>query len=249
MFFPRLRRQAKWVFLFLALAFGIGFVGFGVGAGGVGVGDVFRGVGVDSGVPSVSEAERRVSENPSDPQAFRDLANAHQAVGDTAGAVEALERVIELRPRNVDAHRELAALYLALASEAQRRGQVAEARAAFLAPGSNVSGTVQLGGRPLDVDPISSAVSGMLSEDISRAYGEAQQAASNAVETYRSIATLEPDDPNVRLELAQAAQSAGDIATAIEAYEAFVRLAPDDPTTVEVRRILRQLRSAPLGTG
>ena len=33
MFFPRLRRHAKWMFLFLALAFGLGFVGFGVEIG------------------------------------------------------------------------------------------------------------------------------------------------------------------------------------------------------------------------
>ena len=72
MFFPRLRRHAKWMFLLLALAFGLGFVGFGVGAGGVGVGDIFRGAGTGSGIPSVSEAEKRVSENPKDPQAFRD---------------------------------------------------------------------------------------------------------------------------------------------------------------------------------
>ena len=63
MFFPRLRRHAKWVFLFLALAFGLGFVAFGVGAGGVGFGDVFRG-SVDSGIPSVSKAQERVNENP-----------------------------------------------------------------------------------------------------------------------------------------------------------------------------------------
>jgi hypothetical protein len=31
MFFPRLRRHAKWMFLFLALVFALGFVGFGVG--------------------------------------------------------------------------------------------------------------------------------------------------------------------------------------------------------------------------
>ena len=31
MFFPKLRRQAKWMFVFLALAFGIGFVAFGIG--------------------------------------------------------------------------------------------------------------------------------------------------------------------------------------------------------------------------
>ena len=31
MFFPKLRRKAKWVFLLLAIAFGLGFVAFGVG--------------------------------------------------------------------------------------------------------------------------------------------------------------------------------------------------------------------------
>ena len=29
MFFPKLRRRAKWVFLLLAIAFGVGFVAFG----------------------------------------------------------------------------------------------------------------------------------------------------------------------------------------------------------------------------
>ena len=66
MFFPRLRKQAKWVFLFLAVAFGLGFVGFGVGAGGVGVADTFRGLAGDDGIPSVSDAQAKVAENPKD---------------------------------------------------------------------------------------------------------------------------------------------------------------------------------------
>jgi hypothetical protein len=97
MFFPRLRRQAKWVFLFLALVFALGFVGFGVGAGGVGVGDIFRDASGGSGVPSISEAEKRVSENPRDAAAFRDLATAHQSAG-TDDAIEALENFVALRP-------------------------------------------------------------------------------------------------------------------------------------------------------
>jgi len=60
MFFPRLRRHAKWMFLFLALAFGLGFVGFGVGAGGVGFGDILRGAGGARGLPSLHDAEGRV---------------------------------------------------------------------------------------------------------------------------------------------------------------------------------------------
>src|SRR3990170_3141572 len=91
MFFPKLRRHAKWMFLFLAVAFGLGFVGFGVGAGGIGIGDVFRGTGGAAGVPSIEDSQKRVSENPKDAKAFRDLATAHQAAGNSDEAIDALE--------------------------------------------------------------------------------------------------------------------------------------------------------------
>jgi len=248
MFFPRLRRHAKWMFLFLALAFGLGFVGFGVGAGGIGIGDVFRGTAGGSGVPSISDAEKRISENPRDAKAFRDLATAHEAAGNTDEAVEALEGFVALRPKNADALRELAGLYLAQASEAQQRAQEAQVRVAYLAPGASVAGVVQLGGRPLDTDPVSSAVSARLSQDISLALVDAQEASAKAVDMYRRITVALPNDPNVQLELAQAAEAAGDVATAISAYEAFLKVAPDDPTAVEVQRILKQLRRVQSGT-
>ena len=70
MFFPRLRRHAKWMFVFLAVALGGGFVLFGVGAGGTGVGDIFRGGGGSSGVPSISSAEKKTEKNPKNVQAW-----------------------------------------------------------------------------------------------------------------------------------------------------------------------------------
>jgi len=248
MFFPRLRRHAKWMFLFLALAFGLGFVGFGVGAGGVGVGDIFRGTGGASGVPSISDSEQRVLDNPKDARAFRDLATAHQAAGNTDDAIEALESFVALRPRNTDVLRELAGLYLSQASEAQERAQIAAFRAAYLAPGSAVAGAIRLGDRPLDPDPITSAVSGEISGESSAAYFEVQEASRNAVAMYQRITEVLPNEPAVQLELAQAAQGAGDTATMITAYEAFLKLAPEDPTAREVRRLLKQLRqSVPTG--
>jgi tetratricopeptide (TPR) repeat protein len=248
MFFPRLRRQAKWVFLFLALVFALGFVGFGVGAGGVGVGDIFRDAAGDSGVPSVSEAEKRVSENPRDAQAFRDLATAHQAEGSTDDAIEALEGYIGLRPKDADALRELAGLYLVKTGEAQQRAQVAQLRSSYLAP-ATVTGVAKFGDKPLDADPITDAVSTRLEVDIRVAFAEAQEAAGKAVDSYRRVAALSPDDPNVQIELAQAAGDAGDYATAAAAYERFLKLAPEDPTAPEVRRILRQLRQSTATTG
>jgi len=248
MFFPRLRRQAKWVFLFLALVFGLGFVGFGVGAGGVGVGDIFRDAS-GSGVPSIGDAERNLSENPADPQAHRDLANAYEAAGDTDGAIEALEGLVALRPRNADALRELAGLYLAKASEAQQRAQIAQLRAAYLAPAASIPALNQLGGRVVAPDPITDAVTTRLSDAIQVAFAEAQDASARSVDMYRRIADASPRDPGVQLELAQAAEGANDAATAIQAYERFLRLAPDDPTAPEVRRILRDLRQRGGATG
>jgi tetratricopeptide (TPR) repeat protein len=242
MFFPRLRRHAKWMFLFLALVFALGFVGFGVGAGGIGFGDVIRDAAGGGGTPSVSDAEKRVLENPKDAQAFRELATAQQAAGNTDGAIEALQNFTQLRPKNTDALRELAALYLQKASAAQERAQIYQTRAAYLAPGTVRDSVYQLGSSPLDPDPITSAVSSGYEQQIAAAASEIQTASAQAVEMYRKIATLQPDDPTVQLELAQAAQSANDTTTMIAAYERFLKLAPNDPTAPEVRRILKQLK-------
>ena len=85
MFFPRLRQHAKWMFVFLAVVFGLGFVGFGVGAGGVGVGDLFKG-GKGGGVPHrVSSAQKKADENPKSAQAWHDLSTALQTDGQTEG--------------------------------------------------------------------------------------------------------------------------------------------------------------------
>lgn len=248
MFFPRLRRHAKWVFLFLALVFALGFVGFGVGAGGVGFGDVLKGSSSGSGVPSVSDAQKRVNENPKDAKAFRDLATAYQANAETANAIDALESYVALRPKETDALRELAALYLVQVTEAQQDYQLAELRAAYLAPSGAVLQGITLDGRPLDLDPITNAVSSVLYEGSNAALGEAQQASAKAVEVYRKIATLSPEDPTVQLELGEAARNAGDAATAMAAYRKYLDLVPaNDPTARDVRRLIKALSAGTPG--
>ena len=235
------------MFLFLALALGLGFVLFGIGAGGIGLGNLAEGGG-ESGVPSVSDAEERVLDNPKDAAAFRDLATAHQAAGNTDEAIEAMTSFIALKPRNTDALRELAALYLQQASTAQERAQIYQVRSDYLAPGSIRDTVFQLRGSPLAPDPITNAVSTSYDQQISAAASEIQTAAAQAVEQYRRIAEIQPKDPTVQLELAQAAQSANDTATVIAAYEAFLKLAPDDPTAPEVRRILKQYKQFSQGS-
>jgi tetratricopeptide (TPR) repeat protein len=247
MFFPRLRRHAKWMFLFLALVFALGFVGFGVGAGGVGFGDILKNAG-GSGQPSISKAEQKTLDNPKDAQAFKDLSTAYQADGQTDNAIEALTSYSQLRPKDTDALRQLAALYLQKASDAQQRAQIFQYRSAYLAPGGVRDTIFQIGGSPLTPDPITNAVSSGYETEISAASSEAQGAAAQAVEQYRKIAQLHPKDPSVQLELASAAQSAGDVTTMIAAYKAFLKLAPDDPNAPSVRQQLKQLqKSSPTG--
>src|SRR6187200_3626004 len=92
MFFTRLRRHAKWMFVFLALVFAVGFVGFGIGANqNASLGDLIRGnSGSTSGNLSVGDARDKVKENPKSAQAKLDLATALQEDGQTDQAITVL---------------------------------------------------------------------------------------------------------------------------------------------------------------
>ena len=104
MFFPRLRRSAKWVFLALAIVFAAGFTIFGVGSGSGfgGISELWNNNN-NTTKSSVSEtaARKRIQQNPNDVQAYRDLAEALQVKGDLQGAVVALRHVTRLRPGDV----------------------------------------------------------------------------------------------------------------------------------------------------
>ena len=155
-----------------------------------------------------------------------------------------------LAPKDTDALRELAGLYLAQATAKQRQradplsaGQYSGAGGGI--PGALVSGT----GQPIVDDKIGATITAQSSAAIQKLVSEAQSASSQAVAAYQKIAALQPSDPNVQLELAQAAQQAGDTATAIAAYTAFLKLAPDDPNAPIVKQQLKQLRQTATSSG
>jgi Flp pilus assembly protein TadD len=251
MFFPRLRRHAKWMFVFLAVALGGGFVIFGVGAGGTGVGDILRGGGQSSGVPSISSATKKTEKNPKDVQAWRDLSLALQTDGKTDAAITAQKQVVALAPKDSDALRELAGLYVAQATAKQQQAQNLQVVTAYTGgaaqtfPGQLTSASNQ----SLLDDKIGAAVNNQASTEVQKLAIEAQTATSDAVASYKKIAKLHPNDPNVQLELAQGAQQAGDTATAIAAYSKFLKLAPDDPTAAIVKTQLKQLKQSSSTSG
>ena len=89
MFFTRLRRHAKWMFVFLALVFGSDSSVFGIGANqNASIGDLLRGGGGTSdGNVSVSEAREQVQKSPKSAEAQRNLATALQQDGQTDEAI------------------------------------------------------------------------------------------------------------------------------------------------------------------
>jgi len=250
MFFPRLRRHAKWMFVFLAVALGGGFVLFGVGAGGTGVGDILRGGGGTSGVPSISSARKKTEENPKNVQAWRDLSTALQTDGQTDEAIAAQKQVVVLVPKDTDALRELSGLYLAQSAAKQQEAQLVQLRTAYQGAGQGFPGSLSTPeGQSLVDDRISALLNARSSTELQTLAAAAQASSAEAVAAYKKIAKLQPNDPNIQLELAQAAQQAGDTTTAIAAYAAFLKLAPDDPSAPIVKQQLKQLKQTSVSSG
>jgi tetratricopeptide (TPR) repeat protein len=251
MFFPKLRRKAKWVFLALAIAFAGGFIFFGVGAGGSGIGDYFsdlfnRNPSVSSA--SVDDALAKVEENPQDAQARLELAQAYQAEGQVNEAIASFERYLGLAPRDADAMRVLASLYGQQAVDALERAQRAstEAQAANLqqelAPTSPF-------GQAVTQNKIGESVAGEAEARAAAAQQEAQRLARLQTGVYHDLTLIERNDPLLYLQFAQAAETAQDYPTAITAYKRFLALSPDDPSAPEVRERIKLLRSITGATG
>lgn len=242
MFFPRLRRHAKWMFVFLALVFAVGFVGFGVGAGGTGIGDILRNNGSSSGLPSVSEARKATERQPKDAQAWRDLSTALQTDGKTQEAMDALTTYSSLRPKDVDALREMAGLYLALATAKQNEARQVQLAAAYNGVSQSFPGALTANGATILDGKIGASVNNQAMTRVSDLMTQSSAEARKAISTYQQVVALRPDDPNVQLELASTAQQASQSEVAIAAYERFLELAPDDPNASIVKAQLKQLK-------
>jgi tetratricopeptide (TPR) repeat protein len=248
LFFSRLRLHAKWVFVFLVLVFGVGFVIFGVGSGSTGISDVLQNFfnGTSSSGASASSLRKKAEAHPNQPKPWRDLATKLEADNKPDEAIGALKHYTALRPKDQNVLEELASLYLRRASDEQQIYVDAQTRSELLAPAQvgQPPATSPLGKAFSSMtNPIQSAVSTSVNTQTSDAYGKIIQFETDAVGTYKTLAKLSPKDATTQLRLAQVAQGAGDSKTAIAAFKRFLRLAPDDPLAPTARKALKQLEA------
>src|SRR5437868_79604 len=230
MFFPRLRRQAKWVFLLLAFVFAGGFVFFGVGSGSTGLGDLLRGNfnifgnnGTSTNSSAVKSALKKTQAHPKDPNAWNDLATAYQTDGKLTQANAALEHLLKLRPNDTDALQRVAGFYETKASNKETEARNLQAEAPLSLSGVlGVSGQL---GQALSNDPTSQ----QLTQKAQDAFTEANTALQKDTQLYKRIAKLQPTDVNTQFHYAQLADLTGDTTAARKAYKLVVKLAPNDP--------------------
>jgi hypothetical protein len=246
MFFPRLRRQAKWVFVFLALVFAIGFVAFGVGSGSTGISDILRGNFFGGGTSTgsqIKDKQKAIEQNPQDINAYLDLAGIYQQDQQEDKALATLRRAQKVAPKNFDVLNRIAGIYSGRAELARTDAQNAQIdyfNSTVSPPGLDPTSTL---GGAIANDTYSSS----LQQKFNEAYQKMVKEFSTAESAYRQLVAASKgtsQEANAQLQLASAAQIAGDNPTAIDAYTRFLKIAPDSPNAQAVRQTLAQLKAS-----
>jgi tetratricopeptide (TPR) repeat protein len=246
LFFNRLRKRAKWVFIFLAVVFAGGFVLFGVGSSNVsGLSDIFNGIRGSGSGTSVKKELKKTQEHPKIAQAWHDLATAYDSDGNVEGAIGAWTTYTQLRPKDVDGLTRLATDYgqqLETQDTAARLAAYDEqsARNTNFGPPANSPLGRAFGAVS---DPIADAIGGAANQRYNEAVQQLQVTASSLVDVYGKIAKLQPKEPSAQLQLAQAAQQTGNVPVAIAAYQKFIKLAPYDNAVPYAKQQIKSLKS------
>jgi hypothetical protein len=255
LFFARLRRHTKWMFVLLALVFGVGFVAFGVGSGSTGVGgigDIFNNVfgksssGIDS---RINDDQKKLAANPGDASTAIDLSTLYQQKQDNAQALATLKRASAAKPKNLDLLNAIAGIYRNEASSARNVAAAAQnalSSRAVTPPGLDMNSSL---GQALSSDPLSQD----LRTKATTAFSNLTTAYQKAETAYKDVATAAKgtaQEPNAQLALAgvavEAVQITGqpsDIVLAANAYKRYLKLEPKGVSANQARQTLAQLQS------
>jgi tetratricopeptide (TPR) repeat protein len=244
LFFSRLRRRAKFMYLFLAVIFAATFAFLGVGSGSSGLQDLFKNINIfgSSNGSSVSKALNEIKKDPNAAKGFRDLATAYEAKGDTVSAISALQQYTTIKPKDVKAWAELGGLQLSNAQTFAAQYQAEAANAQLSAPSSVFapSATSKLG-KAIGSNPIEKDSASQVNATLNDLAQRANLGYQNAVSSFQKVTEIEPNNSNAQFQLAAAAQTAGNSSVAVGAYKKYLKLNPDSPSAAQIRQLIKQL--------
>jgi tetratricopeptide (TPR) repeat protein len=254
LFFSRLRRHAKYIYVLLALVFAVGFVAFGVGSGSTGISGALQslfnggssGTSVDSRIKS---DQKKLAKSPDNATLYTDLATLYLQKNDTAAAIRTLESGAKAKPQNLQILGALASTYRRQAEAAKTDAQNAQAALTstfFTQPGLDTSSTL---GSAFTSDPVSQA----LKTKASSSFTKLQSTYSKAESAYQRVATTSrgtSGEATAQLQLASIALEAlnytgqpNEIQTAIAAYKRYLTIDPKGPNAAQAKQTLKQLQT------
>jgi len=106
LFFSRLRRHAKVIYVLLAMVFVFSFVLLGVGSGSNGISDALQSFfGQNSGTSigsQIKDKQQAVERQPKDVNLYLDLAGLYQSNNQEAKALATLRQARQVAPKNID---------------------------------------------------------------------------------------------------------------------------------------------------
>jgi cytochrome c-type biogenesis protein CcmH/NrfG len=250
LFFVRMRRHAKFMYVILAVLFAATFAFLGVGSGtNGGLDQLFNGLNIfhHSGT-SVSSAQHYIAKHPNDPKGYRELATAYEAKSDTANAIAALTQYTNINRKDAKAWTELGGLQLSQAQAYRTAYANAYQQEQLAAPSQPFLPTGKLG-TALGTNQIEQSATAQASGQLQSLQQQTQLGYQNAVSSYQKAAKLQPGNSSAWLQLGQTAQQAaqitGDTTTAVSAYKHYLKLNPDPATATQVKQLIKQLSPAP----
>jgi tetratricopeptide (TPR) repeat protein len=264
-----IRNRRGWiggVFFLLIGIFALSFVIGGVGTGNnASLSDIFGNSGGGSSASttptasSIGSLQKKVKAQPTNAQAWTDLANAYASASRASDEATAWGHVAALKPGNSDTLQRLALAQAQVATNQTNQATQLQQEGLSSSPGNDSTfqgGTLGT----LSEDPVTQAQAAASSDQQSKLLSQASTYAQKAsvwwkrsTATYGKIVALPSFSKNdlaatIWLNYGSAAQSARDTKTAIKAYEAFLKLAPDDVNAPQVKSILKQLKPAVVTT-
>ena len=241
MFFPRLRRQAKWMFVFLALVFAVGFVGFGVGSGGSGLDALWSNDNGSSSGPSVGDAQNKIEDG--NRGAYKELAEAYRTEGKQEQAIAAGESYVRFKPNDYAFMRSLASDY---EGKAARQRDEATAIQEELSSSTGTTFAIppdSVLGRALGTGRIDRELTADANQKLTELYGGIESAYSRASTLYQRVARVQKDDVLLQMLLAQSAYQARKNAVAIKASQQVCKLAPGSVDCQQAKSLIQQIRA------
>jgi len=247
LFFMRLRRRAKFVYVLLAVLFAVTFAFLGVGSGSSGLDQLFSNLNIfGGGGNSVSKAQNYVKKHPTAAKGYRDLATAYESKGDTDGAITALQSYTRIKEKDARAWSELGGLQLTQAGDLSQQYQAAYAQRQLAAPSTPFLPAGKLG-EALGQNKIEQGAAQRADAVVTDLQQRTQLAYNNAVSSYDQAAQLQPENANAWFQLAQAAQTGGDYKTAVKGYKRFLALNPETTSAGQIKQLIKQLSAATSG--